>query len=64
MLFAITVRVLVGHHVLTLVQFISQIFLEQRPLDQVGVGMVARVFETVGLSVFLTWWGTRTNPFD
>ena len=45
-------------------QFISQVVLEKRPLDQVGVGFVARVFETMGLSLFLTWWGTRTNPFD
>ncbi|KAL3473738.1 Mpp10 protein-domain-containing protein [Aspergillus californicus] len=44
--------------------FLSQIFTEKRPLDTVAVGAVARVFETVGLSVFLTWWGTRTNPFD
>lgn len=45
-------------------QFIAQIFTEKRPLDTVAVGAVARVFETVGLSLFLTWWGTRTNPFD
>ncbi|KAI9706255.1 MAG: hypothetical protein M1820_004830 [Bogoriella megaspora] len=44
--------------------FISQIATEKRPLDQVAVSLVARVAETVGLSVFLTWWGTRTNPFD
>lgn len=44
--------------------FIVQVFNEKRPLEQVGVGVVAKVFETVGLSVFLTWWGTRTNPFD
>ncbi|KAN0085045.1 Protein of unknown function (DUF1761) domain containing protein [Elaphomyces granulatus] len=44
--------------------FISQMFTEKRPLDSVVVGAVSRVFETVGLSMFLTWWGTRTNPFD
>jgi hypothetical protein len=44
--------------------FISQMFTEKRPLDSVAVGVVSRVFETVGLSLFLTWWGTRTNPFD
>ncbi|KAJ5906244.1 uncharacterized protein N7473_003160 [Penicillium subrubescens] len=44
--------------------FVSQIFSEKRPLDTVAVGAVSRVFETVGLSLFLTWWGTRTNPFD
>merc|ERR1712000_252847 len=43
---------------------ISQVATEKRPLDTVAVGAVARVFETVGLSLFLTYWGTRTNPFD
>ncbi|MCJ1419565.1 hypothetical protein MMC32_005920 [Xylographa parallela] len=43
---------------------ISQVFTERRPMDTVAVGALARVFETVGLSLFLTWWGTRTNPFD
>ncbi|KAF7193538.1 hypothetical protein HII31_05113 [Pseudocercospora fuligena] len=42
--------------------FIAQITTEKRPLDTVAVGALARVFETVGLSMFLTWWGTRTNP--
>lgn len=45
-------------------QFLSQILTEKRPLDTVGVSVAAKVFETLGLSVFLTWWGTRTNPFD
>ncbi|KAF2100820.1 DUF1761-domain-containing protein [Rhizodiscina lignyota] len=44
--------------------FISQVLTEKRPLDTVAVGAVARVFETVGLSLFLTWWGTRTDPFS
>merc|ERR1711939_1141552 len=44
--------------------FIAQIFTEKRPLDTVAVGAVARIFETVGLSLFLTWWGTHTNPFE
>jgi len=43
---------------------ISQIVTEKRPLDTVAVGLTSRVFETIGLSLFLTWWGTRTNPFD
>jgi hypothetical protein len=42
-----------------LVQAIS----ERRPLDTVGVTVAAKAFETIGLSVFLSWWGTRTNPF-
>merc|ERR1712213_33515 len=33
--------------------FIAQITTEKRPLEQVAVGALARVFETVGLSVFL-----------
>lgn len=49
---------------LTTPQFIAQITTEKRPLEQVAVGALARVFETVGLSVFLTYWGTRTNPFN
>ncbi|RAL59341.1 hypothetical protein DID88_006832 [Monilinia fructigena] len=44
--------------------FIAQITTEKRPLDTVAVGALARVFETVGLSLFLTWWGTHTNPFE
>ncbi|KAF2184408.1 DUF1761-domain-containing protein [Zopfia rhizophila CBS 207.26] len=43
---------------------VSQVLTEKRPLDTVAVGAVARVFETVGLSLFLTYWGTRSNPFD
>lgn len=45
-------------------QYITQLFVEKRPLDQVGVSFAAKAVETVGLSLFLTWWGTRTNPFD
>ncbi|PGH21594.1 hypothetical protein AJ80_03027 [Polytolypa hystricis UAMH7299] len=44
--------------------FISQLFTEKRPLDTIAVGALSRVFDTVGLSLFLTWWGTRTNPFE
>ncbi|KAL6857622.1 hypothetical protein ACO1O0_005063 [Amphichorda felina] len=43
---------------------LAQVFSEKRPLDTVGVSIAAKLFETVGLSVFMTWWGTRTNPFD
>ena len=45
-------------------QFISQVFTEKRPLDTVAVGALARVFETVGLSLWLNYWGVRSNPFD
>ena len=44
--------------------FFNEILIEKRPLETVGVSVLAKVLETVGLSVFLTWWGTRTNPFD
>ncbi|KAK3673791.1 hypothetical protein LTR78_006345 [Recurvomyces mirabilis] len=43
--------------------FVAQIFTEKRPLDTVAVGALARVFETVGLSLFMTYWGTRTSTF-
>ncbi|EMR66762.1 hypothetical protein MGN70_007832 [Eutypa lata] len=44
--------------------YLNQIFTEKRAIDTVAVGATAKVFETVGLSLFLTWWGTRTNPFS
>jgi len=44
--------------------FFNEILIEKRPLETVGVSVVAKVLETVGLSMFLTWWGTRTNPFE
>jgi len=43
---------------------VSQVLTEKRPLDTIAVGALGRVFETIGLSLFLTYWGTRTNPFD
>ena len=36
---------------------------ERRALDVIGVSVAAKALETIGLSVFLSWWGTRTNPF-
>ncbi|XDG04254.1 hypothetical protein ABKA04_003869 [Annulohypoxylon sp. FPYF3050] len=44
--------------------YLGQLLTEKRPLDTVAVGATSKVLETVGLSLFLTWWGTRTNPFD
>ncbi|KAI1140479.1 DUF1761-domain-containing protein [Hypoxylon sp. FL0543] len=44
--------------------YLAQLFTEKRPVDTVAVGATSKVLETVGLSLFLTWWGTRTNPFD
>jgi hypothetical protein len=49
---------------LTVAQIITQVATEKRPIDTIAVTVVSRVFETVGLSMFLTYWGTRTNPFD
>ncbi|KAF2857517.1 DUF1761-domain-containing protein [Piedraia hortae CBS 480.64] len=43
---------------------ISHVVTEKRPIDTIAVGTLARIFETVGLSMFMTWWGTRTNPFS
>jgi len=44
--------------------FLTQLVTEKRPIETVGLNVLAKLFETVGLSVFLTYWGTRTNPFD
>lgn len=44
--------------------YLNELFTERRPIETVGVSVVAKLFETVGLSCFMTWWGTRTNPFD
>ncbi|KAI0383157.1 DUF1761-domain-containing protein [Hypomontagnella monticulosa] len=44
--------------------YLTQLFTEKRPVDTVAVGVTSKILETVGLSLFLTWWGTRTNPFD
>ncbi|KAI0164255.1 NLI interacting factor-like phosphatase-domain-containing protein [Hypoxylon sp. FL1284] len=43
--------------------YLAQLLTEKRPVDTVAVGATSKVLETVGLSMFLTWWGTRTNPF-
>merc|ERR1712169_102873 len=43
---------------------VSAVVTENRPLEVVAVGVLSRLAETVGLSMFLTYWGTRTNPFD
>ncbi|TPX13999.1 uncharacterized protein E0L32_005699 [Thyridium curvatum] len=44
--------------------YINELLVEKRPAETVGVSVVAKLLETVGLATFLTWWGTRTNPFD
>ena len=40
-------------------QLAVQIFQEKRPLEFVAVKAVSGLVDTVGLSMFLTWWGTR-----
>jgi hypothetical protein len=37
-------------------QIFSQVLTEKRPLDTIAVGVLAKVMETVGLSLFLTYW--------
>ncbi|KAI1332607.1 hypothetical protein F5Y16DRAFT_356045 [Xylariaceae sp. FL0255] len=44
--------------------YLNQLFTEKRAVDTVAVGATAKIAETLGLSLFLTWWGTRTNPFE
>jgi hypothetical protein len=44
--------------------YLTQLFTEKRAIEGVAISATAKAFETVGLSMFLTWWGTRTNPFD
>jgi len=45
-------------------QFISALLVEKQSIETVGVSLIAKLLETVGLSVFMSWWGTRTNPFE
>ena len=45
-------------------QVVSAVITDNRPYDVVAVGVLSRLVETVGLSLVLTYWGTRTNPFD
>ncbi|KAI0389649.1 NLI interacting factor-like phosphatase-domain-containing protein [Xylariaceae sp. FL0594] len=44
--------------------YLNQLFTEKRAIDTVAVGSLAKIVETVGQAMFLTWWGTRTNPFE
>ncbi|KAH0612744.1 uncharacterized protein LAJ45_00469 [Morchella importuna] len=38
---------------------VSQLFQERRPAEYIAIRATAGLIETVGLSVFLTWWGIR-----
>lgn len=42
---------------------VHSIFIEKRPVEYVAVKAVAQLLETVGLTLVLSWWGTRTSPF-
>lgn len=42
-------------------QVVNNVLLEKRPIDLVIAKIVASLLETIGLSLTLTWWGTRTN---
>ncbi|KAI0472626.1 DUF1761-domain-containing protein [Xylariaceae sp. FL0804] len=44
--------------------YLNQLLAEKRPIETVAVSATAKLVETLGLPMFLTWWGTRTNPFD
>jgi hypothetical protein len=39
---------------------VSQIFQERRPAEMVAVKAAVNLVDTVGLSLFLTFWGTST----
>lgn len=43
----------------TVPSMVGHIFTERRPLEQVAVKAATNLVDTVGLAVFLTWWGTR-----
>ena len=45
----------------TIPSVINNVVIEQRSLDVVLAKIVSSLLETVGLSLTLTWWGTRTN---
>ncbi|KAI5778277.1 putative UPF0591 membrane protein C15E1.02c [Geopyxis carbonaria] len=38
---------------------VSQVFTERRPVEMVAIKAIVSMVDTVGLSLFLTWWGTR-----
>jgi len=43
----------------TVPTMVGQIFTEKRPMEVVAVKAATNLVDTVGLSMFLTWWGTR-----
>ncbi|KAF8459041.1 hypothetical protein BGX38DRAFT_1084787, partial [Terfezia claveryi] len=47
----------------TVPSLVNELFQEKRPADFLIVKATAAMLETVGLSILLTWWGTRPSPF-
>lgn len=45
----------------TLPSVVNNVLLEKRSFDVVLAKVVASLLETIGLSLTLTWWGTRTS---
>lgn len=43
---------------------INNILLEKRPANLIVAKIVSSLLETIGLSLTLTWWGTRTNTLS
>ncbi|KAF8250667.1 DUF1761-domain-containing protein [Wilcoxina mikolae CBS 423.85] len=39
-------------------QLVTQVFQERRPAELVAVKAAVSAVDTIGLSLFLTWWGT------
>ncbi|KAK8089210.1 hypothetical protein PG997_004171 [Apiospora hydei] len=42
--------------------YLTQLLSEKRPVDTVAVSATAKAFETIGLSIFLTWWEPVPTP--
>lgn len=40
---------------------INAVVLEKRPFELVAAKVIATLLETIGLSLTLTWWGTRSG---
>ncbi|KAI5303345.1 hypothetical protein KEM56_007648 [Ascosphaera pollenicola] len=41
---------------------VSQILIEKKPVKSVMASEGIRAVETIGLSLIMAWWGTRTSP--
>ncbi|VVT50625.1 uncharacterized protein SAPINGB_P002826 [Magnusiomyces paraingens] len=43
---------------------INATVIEKRPIELVLAKVISTLLETIGLSLTLTWWGTRTNSLS